>query len=101
MARYPEAMAVEIAGQVCYRHGCENQPAFTAPRLTSAGLEIVWACGGHHADLAREEDRTYALVRLCQAGGSQPCGELATHIGVDSELRPVSACAEHVSRVAF
>lgn len=88
-------MAFEIAGQHCYSEGCEEKPAFTAPRRTSAGLEIVWACGDHHADLEHE---TYPLVSICQAGGGQPCGEPATHIGVDAELRPISTCEQHARR---
>jgi hypothetical protein len=63
-------------------------------------VEVVWACGAHNRELERDEALdVYALAPICQAGGKEPCGEAATHIAIDSELSPVSTCAEHANRV--
>jgi hypothetical protein len=90
-------MAIEIR-EHCYR--CGDKPMFTAPRRTPNGVEVVWACGTHNRELEREELLdVYGLVPICQAGGKEPCGEAATHIVIDPELRPISTCAEHAKRV--
>jgi hypothetical protein len=86
-------MVIAIAGQSCYSEGCPHKPAFTAPRRTPNGLEVVCACGDHNGDLEGEENLdTYVLRSICQAGS---CDEPATHIVVDDELKPISTCKQH------
>ena len=91
-------MVFEMALQHCSSQGCEEMPTFAGPRSSE---EVVWACDQHGAKLEREEGvKMYALVPICQGGGAyHPCGQDASHVVVDTELRPISTCAQHVERV--